>query len=121
MAQLVEQSLPIPEIQSLAKIYIEHLTVNCIEKTKIKKKRPGKPHKKVCILYCLILLPQTPVQKPLSSEPLASEFKVLPLVMKYLNISTQKVSLVLITGWGKNACSTTVSNHIDIQSTLTKL
>ena len=26
------------------KIYIEHFTVNCIEKTKIKKKRPGKAH-----------------------------------------------------------------------------
>ena len=45
VAQLVERSLPIPEVHGLnpviSKIYIEHLfTVNCIEKTKIKKKRP---------------------------------------------------------------------------------
>ena len=46
MAQLVEGLLPISEVRSLnpviGKIYIEHLfTVNYIEKTKIKKKRPG--------------------------------------------------------------------------------
>ena len=41
VAQLVEQLLPIPEV--IGKIYIEHLfTVNCIEKTKIKKKEAGK-------------------------------------------------------------------------------
>ena len=43
VAQLVERSLPIPEvrIQSSAK-FIEHLfTVNCIEKTKIKRKEAG--------------------------------------------------------------------------------
>ena len=40
VAQLVERSLPTPVISKLLKI--EHLfTVNCIEKTKIKKKRPG--------------------------------------------------------------------------------
>ena len=40
VAQLVEQLLPIPEV--IGKIYIEHLfTVNCIEKTKIKKKEAG--------------------------------------------------------------------------------
>ena len=44
MAQLVEQSLPTPEVHSsnpvIGKIYIEHwLTVNCIEKAKINKKR----------------------------------------------------------------------------------
>ena len=49
MAQLVERSLPIPEVSSsnpvIGKIYIEHcFTVNCIEKTKIKKKRPGTAH-----------------------------------------------------------------------------
>ena len=33
-------------IPSSAKIYIEYFTVNCIEKTKIKKKRPGKAHLK---------------------------------------------------------------------------
>ena len=32
-------------IQSLANFYVEHLfTVNCIERTNIKKKRPGKAH-----------------------------------------------------------------------------
>ena len=46
VAQLVEQSLPIPEVQGsnpvIGKIYIEHLlTVNCIEKTEIKKKEAG--------------------------------------------------------------------------------
>ena len=45
MAQLVELSLSIPEVRGsnpvIGKIYIEHLTVNCIEKTKIKKKMPG--------------------------------------------------------------------------------
>ena len=43
IAQLVERSLPIPEVHSsnpvIGKIYIEHLfSVNCMEKTKIKKK-----------------------------------------------------------------------------------
>ena len=32
------------------KIYIEHFIVNCIEKTKIKKKRPGRAHLKKDIL-----------------------------------------------------------------------
>ena len=49
-AQLVEWSLLIPEVRGLTpvigKIYIEHLFVNlfiinCIEKTKINKKRQG--------------------------------------------------------------------------------
>ena len=49
VAQLEVRSLPIPEVPSsnpvVGKIYIEHLfTVNCIEKTKIKKKRPGMAH-----------------------------------------------------------------------------
>ena len=49
VAQLVERSLAIPEDQGwnpvIGKIYIEHLfTVNCIEKTKIKKKRSGMAH-----------------------------------------------------------------------------
>ena len=43
VVQLVEQLLPKPEVRGLnpviSKIYIEHLiTVNCNEKTKIKKK-----------------------------------------------------------------------------------
>ena len=50
MAQLVERSLSIPEVRGstpvISKIYIEHLFVklfiiNCIEKTKINKKRQG--------------------------------------------------------------------------------
>ena len=45
VAQLVELLLPIPEVRGsnpvIGKIYIEHFTANCIEKTKIKKKRPG--------------------------------------------------------------------------------
>ena len=45
VAQLVERLLPIPEVRNsnpvIGKIYIEHLfSVNCIKKTKIKKKRP---------------------------------------------------------------------------------
>ena len=46
VAQLVERSLPIPEVRtpSSAKIYIEYFTANCIEKTKIKKDSPGKAH-----------------------------------------------------------------------------
>ena len=51
MAQLGEQSLPMPEVQGsnpvIGKIYIEHLfTVNWVEKTKINKKRPGMAHLK---------------------------------------------------------------------------
>ena len=51
VAQWVEQSLPIPEVCSsnpvICKIYIENFfTVNCIEKMKIKKKRPGMAHLK---------------------------------------------------------------------------
>ena len=48
MAQLVERLLPIPEVFGsnpvIGKIlYIENLfTLNCIEKTKIKKKEAGK-------------------------------------------------------------------------------
>ena len=46
VAQLVERSLPIPEVHGsnpvLDKICIENLfTVNCIEKTKIRKKETG--------------------------------------------------------------------------------
>ena len=48
VAQLVEQLLPILEVRCsnpvIGKIYIEHFTVNCVEKTKIKKKRPGMAH-----------------------------------------------------------------------------
>ena len=46
VAQLVERSLLIPEVSGLnpvigKKLYSPFI-VNCIEKTKIKKKRPGK-------------------------------------------------------------------------------
>ena len=53
VAHLVEQLLLIPEVRGstpvIGKIYIEHLFVylfiiNCIEKTKINKKRPGMVH-----------------------------------------------------------------------------
>ena len=53
VAQLVERSLLIPEVRGsppvIGKIYIEHLFVNlfiinCIEKTKINKKRTGMVH-----------------------------------------------------------------------------
>ena len=50
VAQLVERLLPTPEVRGSEsshwqKKYIEHFTVNCIEKTKRKKKkRPGMAH-----------------------------------------------------------------------------
>ena len=49
MAQLVEQPLLIPEVRGsdpvIGKIYIDQLfTINCIEKKKINKKRPGMAH-----------------------------------------------------------------------------
>ena len=48
VAQLVERSLPIPEVRSsnpvIGKNLYRTFTVNCIEKTKINKKRPGMAH-----------------------------------------------------------------------------
>ena len=48
VAQMVGRSLPIPEAHGsnpvIGKIYIKHFTVNCIEKTKIKKKRLRMAH-----------------------------------------------------------------------------
>ena len=48
VAQLVERSLPIPEVHGSNPVISKNLyrtfTVNCIEKTKIKKKRPGMAH-----------------------------------------------------------------------------
>ena len=49
VAQLVERSLPKPEVHSsnpvVGKKFIEHLfTINYIEKKKLKKKRPGTAH-----------------------------------------------------------------------------
>ena len=50
VAQLEERLLPIPEVRGsypVIDFYMEHLfTVNCIVKTKIKKKRPGMAHLK---------------------------------------------------------------------------
>ena len=50
-AQLEERSLPTPEVQGsnpvISKLlYGTLFTINCIEKTKIKKKRPGTGHLK---------------------------------------------------------------------------
>ena len=48
VAQLVERSLPTPEIRGsipISDINIDQYSTNCnSEKTKIKKKRPGKAH-----------------------------------------------------------------------------
>ena len=49
VAQLVERSHELPEVRGsnpvIGKIYIEiFFTVNCIEKTKINKTRPGMAH-----------------------------------------------------------------------------
>ena len=51
VAQLVERSLPIPEVQGSNPVIGKNLnwtmfTVNCFKKTKIKKKRPGMAHLK---------------------------------------------------------------------------
>ena len=48
VAQLVDQSLPFPEVCSSNPVIDKNLywTVNCIEKSKIKKKRPGMAHLK---------------------------------------------------------------------------
>ena len=61
VAQLVERSLPIPEVHGLnpviSKIYIEHLfTVNCIEKTKINKNGPAMALFNKEILSLIIIL-----------------------------------------------------------------
>ena len=49
VAKLKERSLALPDVRGsnpvIRKIYIEHLfPVNCIEKTKIKKKEAGNGH-----------------------------------------------------------------------------
>ena len=47
MAQLVEQLLPTEEVcgsNAVISILLNRTFVNCNEKTKIKKKRPGKEH-----------------------------------------------------------------------------
>ena len=61
VAQLVERSLPIPEVRGSNPVigknylYIEHLfTVNCVlKRRKIKKKRPGMAHfkKRNCCVH----------------------------------------------------------------------
>ena len=62
VTQLVEWSIPTPEVRGsnpvISKTSIEHLyTVNCIEKTKIKKKRPGMDHFNF-LLYLKITIPR---------------------------------------------------------------
>ena len=62
MAQLVERSLPIPEVRGsnpvIGKNYIEHLFIVycqlCVEKTKIKKKEAmdGPFFKNPCNMFC---------------------------------------------------------------------
>ena len=51
VAQLVERLLPIPEVHGSNPVIGKNLyltiTVNCIEKSKIKKKRPGMAHLKI--------------------------------------------------------------------------
>ena len=53
MVRLVERSLPIPEVCGsnpvMGKNLYRTFTVNCIEKTKIKEKRPGIVHLKKII------------------------------------------------------------------------
>ena len=48
VAQLAKRLLPTPEVRGsnpvIGEFYSTLLTVNCIEKTKIKKKRPGMAH-----------------------------------------------------------------------------
>ena len=52
VAQLVEQLLPTPEIRGLNLDIGKILSTNCtIEKTKIKKKRPGMAHLKSIFLF----------------------------------------------------------------------
>ena len=54
VAQLVERLLPIPEVRGSYPVIGNNsystITVNCIEKTKIKKKRPGMAQFKKSIL-----------------------------------------------------------------------
>ena len=64
MGQLVECLLPTPEVRGLNPvigiIYIEHLLVNCIEKTKIDKKETGKCPFDFLQVLLLSTLPKTP-------------------------------------------------------------
>ena len=60
VAQLVEQTLPTPEIRSLNQDIDEILTTNCtIEKTKIKQKWPGMAHLFLKISLLLFHLSET--------------------------------------------------------------
>ena len=66
MAQLVERSVLTLKVRGsnpvIGKINIEHLlTVKCVEKTKIKKKRPGIAHflkKNIDTVICVFLIGQ---------------------------------------------------------------
>ena len=52
MAQLIERSLPIPEVRGLNAVIGKNLfTVNCIQNTKIKKKEAGNGPLKSTLIY----------------------------------------------------------------------
>ena len=59
VAQLVEQSLPIPEICDSNPVILTIISFNnCIEKTKIKKKEAGNGHlKNLVTMFIFISLP----------------------------------------------------------------
>ena len=61
MAQLVERLLLNPEVHSsnpvIGKILYWTFTVNCIQKTKIKKRRPGMAHKHFCTFLFMTFAP----------------------------------------------------------------
>ena len=66
VAQLVEQTLPTPEICSSNPDIDKILSTNCtIEKTKIKKKRLEWPILKKTICYCFHVIPQLYMVSPL--------------------------------------------------------
>ena len=59
VAQLLERSLPIPEVRilnpAIGKKYIEHFTVNCIEKDENKEKEAGNgSFKKIKYKYIML-------------------------------------------------------------------
>ena len=73
VVQLVEQSLPISEVRSLNPDIGKNLywafTIHCIEKAKIKKKRPGMAHLKNCRWLDTNLRPLTSEATTLPTEP----------------------------------------------------
>ena len=73
VAQLVEWSLPTPEVHGSNLFISQNLywtfTINCIEKTKIKKKRPGMGHFKKLPMTGYELRPLTSEATTLPTEP----------------------------------------------------